>query len=94
MNLDELHRQLIAHQHEVIDRLGRIEVKLDNDFRALHGNGQPGLITKHAELEQRVASLEQTAKTQTGIAGKVAAIVAWGTTTAIACYNLFAKVNK
>ena len=33
---------LTNFEKEVIDRLGRIETKLDNDFRALHGNGQPG----------------------------------------------------
>lgn len=80
---------LTNFEKEVIDRLGRIETKLDNDFRALHGNGQPGLIEKTQKLEQRVKSLEDTAKTQSGIAEKVIVALAWLVTTAIAFYNLF-----
>ena len=76
---------------DVIDRLGRIETKLDNDFRALHGNGQPGLIEKHEKLESRVKSIEDAMKTQSGIAGKVIIGLAWLVTTAIAFYNLFRK---
>lgn len=85
---------LTDFEKEVIDRLGRIETKLDNDFRALHGNGQPGLIEKHTDLEHRVATLEQMAKTQSGIAGKVIVGLAWLVTTLIACYNLIAKANR
>ena len=82
---------LTDFEKEVIDRLGRIETKLDNDFRALHGNGQPGLIEKTQKLEQRVKSLEDMAKTQSGIAGKVIVGLAWLVTTAIAFYNLFRR---
>ena len=82
---------LTDFETDVIDRLGRIETKLDNDFRALHGNGQPGLIEKHEKLEQRVKSLEDMAKTQSGIASKIVIGVAWLVTTAIAFYNLFRR---
>ena len=82
---------LTDFETDVIDRLGRIETKLDNDFRALHGNGQPGLIEKHEKLEQRVKSLEDMAKTQSGIASKVVIGIAWLVTTAIAFYNLFRR---
>ena len=85
---------LTEFEKDVIDRLGRIETKLDNDYRTLHGNGQPGLLSKHTDLEKRVSALEQSASTQSGIAGKVTVGVAWIITTAIALYNLFAKVNK
>lgn len=85
---------LTDFEKEVIDRLGRIETKLDNDFRALHGNGQPGLIEKHEKLENRVSTLEQRVDTQSGIAGKIVIGVAWLVTTAIALYNLISKVNK
>lgn len=44
-------------------RLARIEadiqtmkLRLDNDFRSLYGNGHPGLIDRHADLEKRLAS--------------------------------------
>ena len=82
---------LTDFEKEVIDRLGRIETKLDNDFRALHGNGQPGLIEKHEKLEHRVKSIEDAMKTQSGIAGKVIIGLAWLVTTAIAFYNLLRK---
>lgn len=91
MTLDDLHKLMIEHETDVIDRLGRIETKLDSDFRALYGNGQPGLVTKHVQLEQRVSALEQAARTQSGIAGKVILGAAWLVTTAIALYNLFRK---
>lgn len=45
-------------EREIIDRLGRIETTLMVDSKALHGNGHPGLIEKHADLEQRVRILE------------------------------------
>lgn len=82
---------LTDFETDVIDRLGRIETKLDNDFRALHGNGQPGLIEKHEKLESRVKSIEDAMSTQSGIAGKVIIGLAWLVTTAIAFYNLFRK---
>ena len=91
MTLDDLKKQLSELQSDMADRLGRIETKLDSDFRALYGNGQPGLVTKHIQLEQRVSALEQTARTQSGIAGKIVIAVAWLVTTAIAFYNLFRK---
>ena len=45
-------------EREVIDRLGRIETKLDADYRALHGNGRPGVIDRMATLESKIALLE------------------------------------
>lgn len=38
-------------ERDVIDRLGRIETKLDNDYKALHGNGKPGLLDRVTALE-------------------------------------------
>jgi hypothetical protein len=49
-------------EKDVIDRLGRIETKLDNDFHALHGNGKPGLIEKVADLEAKVSLIMQKSK--------------------------------
>ena len=45
-------------ERDVIDRLGRIETKLDSDYRALHGNGKPGLIDRVASVEQRLLVTE------------------------------------
>ena len=46
-------------EREVIDRLGRIETKLDADYHALHGNGRPGVIDRVATIESKVALLEE-----------------------------------
>lgn len=51
-------------ERDVIDRLGRIETKLNADFATLHGNGQPGLVQKQAALETRVSAIEFTCKSR------------------------------
>lgn len=38
--------------------LGEISVKLNADYKAIYGNGQPGLIAKHNELHEKVIMLE------------------------------------
>ena len=70
-----------------------VELKdhLDADYSALHGNGKPGLLAEHSDLEKRVHTLEMKMETQSGIAGKVAIGIAWLVTTAIAFYNLFRR---
>lgn len=70
-----------------------VELKdhLDADYAALHGNGKPGLLVDHQELEKRVHTLEIKADTQSGLAGKIVIALAWLVTTAIAFYNLFRR---
>ena len=51
-------------EKDVIDRLGRIETKLDNDYKALHGNGKPGLL-------DRVTTLETNASMSNANSGKI-----------------------
>ena len=70
-----------------------IELKdhLDADYLALHGNGKPGLLAEHSDLEKRVHALEIKLNTQSGIAYKIVLAAAWLVTTAIAFYNLFRK---
>lgn len=70
-----------------------VEIKdhLDADYSALHGNGKPGLLVEHQNLEKRVHALEIKLSTQSGIAGKIVIALAWLVTTAIAMYNLFRK---
>ena len=41
-------------EREVIERLTSIEVKLDADYRALHGNGKPGLLDRVNKLENSI----------------------------------------
>lgn len=73
-------------EQEVIDRLARIETKLDADYRILHGNGKPGLIEDLEGLKGRVQSLEDHHKNQDKGFGKLGQIIGWLITTAIACY--------
>jgi len=44
---------------QIWQKLGEIDIKLNADYRALHGNGSPGLVEKHNELEKRVQSIDQ-----------------------------------
>lgn len=53
MSLDKSDELWSKFRDDVIDRLGRIETKLDNDYLAIHGNGQPGLLTRVTKLETR-----------------------------------------
>ena len=43
---------------EVKTSIAEIKSHLDADYSALHGNGKPGLIADHQDLEKRVQSLE------------------------------------
>ena len=43
-----------SFEKEVIERLTSIEVKLDADYRALHGNGKPGLLDRVNKLENSI----------------------------------------
>jgi 23S rRNA A2030 N6-methylase RlmJ len=54
-------------ERDVIDRLGRIETKLDNDYRAIHGNGHPGLMDRMARVEQRLTVSELQEKEIQGL---------------------------
>lgn len=62
---------------EVIDRLARIESSIEDikealkrDFNVLHGNGQPGLLT-------RVANLEVNWKWAKWLAGAIGAVAGY-----------------
>jgi len=63
-------------EREVIDRLARIETKLDADYRELHGNGRPGLIQRVGELEGDLEEVKSRHKWWRELAGWVAAVAA------------------
>lgn len=51
---------MMPFEKEVIDRLGRIEEKIDNDFRILHGtSNDEGLIRRVGKLESRLQSVTE-----------------------------------
>jgi hypothetical protein len=66
-------------EREVIERLTSIEVKLDADYRALHGNGKPGLL-------DRVNKLENSMYAGGMLYRAVVSVVAWLITLAVAIY--------
>lgn len=68
-----------SFEKEVIERLTSIEVKLDADYRALHGNGKPGLL-------DRVSKLENSMYAGGMLYRAVVSFVAWIITLAVALY--------
>ena len=69
----------INFEREVIERLTSIEVKLDADYRALHGNGKPGLL-------YRVNKLENSMYAGGMLYRAVVSVIAWVITLAVAVY--------
>lgn len=43
---------------EIYAKVREIDTKLESDYRALYGNGQPGLVAKVASIEQDVAVIK------------------------------------
>ena len=78
-------------EQDVIDRLGRIETKLDADYRELHGNGQPGLVTRTGDLELRLGKVEDRLRQAEKSNRRVAGFVGWLIATATAVYAAFFK---
>lgn len=68
-------------------KLARIDLRLDNDFRSLYGNGHPGLIDRMNELEKHLA------KRSGGLAAVSQIVTLLLSLTAIAC-NVIAMLKK
>ena len=66
-------------EREVIERLTSIEVKLDADYRALHGNGKPGLL-------DRVNKLENSLYAGGFLYRTIVSFIAWFAALAVAIY--------
>lgn len=50
---------------EVLIQLGKMEANLDQDRKAIWGNGHPGLLDKMSDLSQCVTKLSEQMKGQT-----------------------------
>lgn len=76
-------------EQDVIERLVRIETKLDNDFRALHGTeNTPGLLADMEQVKTDLAILKaQRSWWGTALAGWLS-VVSWLVTTGIAVVAL------
>ncbi len=68
-------------------KLARIDLRLDNDFRSLYGNGHPGLIDRMNEIEKHLA------KRSGGLAAVSQIVTLLLSLTAIAC-NVIAMLKK
>ena len=82
---------MTSFEKEVIDRLGRIETKLDTDYRTLHGDGKPGLVDKLDALEDRVRDLEARRAEKQKHLGVVAGAIGFVVNAAIALYAALRK---
>ena len=78
-------------EQEVIDRLGRIETKLDTDYRVLHGDGKPGVVDKLDALEDRVRDLEAENAAKRRHYGMIAGALGFVVNAALALYALVKK---
>lgn len=78
-------------QKDVIDRLARIELKLDNDYKALHGNGHPGLLDRVADLEKQLQTIKTQDKANRDWFTRIRDSLGWLITTAIAIYAAFLR---
>ena len=79
---DELKSALSTLEKTVVT----LKDHLDADYSALHGNGKPGLLAEHQELEKRVHTLEIKADSNRGFIAWVLNALAWVVTTAVAVY--------
>lgn len=85
-------------EQEIFDRLGevkasiaRIETKLDADYRALHGNGSPGLVTRTGALEKAVATMSERMDAHERSGGRIVAFLGWLATAITAVYAAIFK---
>ncbi len=77
---------MTSFEKEVIDRLGRIEERLKNDFYTIHGNGKPGIVDKVNNITQRIEVLESKEKDRSKHTGFVAGVVGFIVNAIIALY--------
>jgi len=76
-------------QKDVIDRLARIEEAINNDYKALYGNGKPGLLDRMTALENQLQSIAAQDKANRDWFTRIRESIGWLVTTAIAVYAAF-----
>ena len=78
-------------EKDVIDRLGRIETKLDTDYKTLYGNGHAGLVDRVNDAEDRIRDLEKYKEAKQKHWGAIATVVAFIVNAAVAAYAAMKK---
>ena len=89
--MTQFEQQIFDRLGEVQDRLARIETKLDADYRALHGNGRPGVVEQTQELTRRIGVVEERLASAEKSGKHAVGFVAWLVATATAVYAAFFK---
>ena len=70
-----------------------IKNNLENDYKAIHGNGKPGLLADVSELQKELAVIKaKQSWWGSAIAGWVS-VIAWLITTAVSIIALIVKVK-
>lgn len=59
-----------------------MKTKLDNDYRIINGNGQPGLVARVADIEKKLAAMNASQNS-------VLRTLGWLVTTGLAVYAAF-----
>lgn len=73
---------------EIYAEVREIKTKLESDYRALYGNGHPGLIEDVASLKRELAIIKaKQSWFGTALAGWVS-IIAWLITTAVSIISI------
>ena len=78
-------------QKDVIDRLARIEEAINNDYKALYGNGKPGLLDRMVALESKMQSILAEGQNNRDWFTRIRESIGWLVTTAIAIYAAFIR---
>ncbi len=75
---------------EILQRLTRIEGKLDHDYAALHGtDAEPGLLPTVRNLDKRVSRLETISEQKKEHWSNIAVVVAFVIQAVISLVNLW-----
>ena len=76
---------------EIYAEVREIKTKLESDYRALYGNGHPGLIEDVANLKRELAIIKaKQSWFGTALAGWLS-VVAWLVTTAVSVVSIILK---
>ena len=78
-------------QKDVIDRLARIEEAINNDYKALYGNGKPGLLDRMVAIESKMQLMQAEASSNRDWFTRIRESIGWLVTTAIAVYAAFLR---
>lgn len=71
---------------QMAEDVAEIKVKVSSDYRAIYGNGKPGLIEDMRNVTQRLVVLEQREEERKHRHGALAAVIAFLVNAAIAIY--------